>query len=57
MGVKFGAEWQVLWSDLDLAFVASLWVLFPLQWALSFVYLPRDFFPGQADVSDGLMYV
>lgn len=35
VGVKFEAEWQVQWSDLDLSFIASVWVLFPLQWALS----------------------
>lgn len=57
VGIKFEAEWQVLWSDLDLAFIASVWVLFPLQWALSSVYLPHGFALGQAHVSDGVVYV
>lgn len=57
VGVKFESEWQVLWSDLDLAFIASVWVLFPPQWALSSVYLPHDFVLGQAHVSDRAMYV
>lgn len=30
VGIEFEAEWQALWSDLDLAFFASVWVLFPL---------------------------
>lgn len=57
VGVKFEAEWQVLWSDLDLFFIASVWALFPLQRAVSSVYLPHNFVLCQAHVSEGAMHV